>query len=32
MFDLLDPNHPHLVSSGAIDTTKKLPDLIISIQ
>jgi len=32
MFDLLDPNHPHLVSSGTIDTTKKLPDLIMSIQ
>lgn len=32
MFDLLDPNHPHLVSTGAIDTTKKLPNLIESIQ
>lgn len=32
MFDLLDPNHPHLVSQGAIDTTKKLPDLLMSIK
>lgn len=32
MFDLLDPNHPYLVSTGGIDTTKKLPQLIESIK